>query len=85
MRAFSILMLGSFLVFIFPWIAALYRRHYFNFSALFMLWIAGSICAIFLWFGIGVAIIVGSGVLATLLTTLNLDSDSVDTGGSRGA
>lgn len=79
MRAFALLMLGSFLVLVFPWIVALYRRQYSISGALFAVWLGGYICAAFLWFGVGIAIVIGSGVLVTLLTSLHLDSNSVST------
>lgn len=72
MKTWLALLLLPPIVFVLPWTVALVRGRRVLAAALFALWLAGWICALWLWFGVGLTVLVGLGLAVVFTTTIEL-------------
>ena len=72
MRAWLALLLLPPLVFVLPWTVALARGRRRLAAAHFVLWLAGWVCAVWLWFGVGLTVLVALGLVVVFTTTIEL-------------
>ena len=59
-------------VFVLPWIVALYRRQFGLFAAILTVWILGWAILLKLWFGVGLAIVILLGLAVVFTTRIRL-------------
>jgi hypothetical protein len=73
MRAWAVLLIVPWVVLAFPWAVALMRGRRTEAAGLATLWAAGWACAVWLWFGPGMAVVLGLGLAVVFTTTIELD------------
>jgi hypothetical protein len=71
-KAWVALVLLPPLVFLLPWAVALARGRRIVAAALFVLWAMGWLCALWLWFGVGLTVLVVLGLAVVFTTTIEL-------------
>lgn len=63
-------MLWSPVFFMLPWLDSFKRKRRLQGLIFFAIWFVGYLCAIFIWFGVGVLVVVLSGLCAVVLADL---------------
>jgi hypothetical protein len=71
-RAWLALVLLPPLVFVLPWAVPLARGRRALAAALFVPWAIGWVCALWLWFGVGLTVLVVLGLAVVFTTTIEL-------------